>query len=200
MTIPCRSEAISMLKEASKMNPGPWVKHAYYVGEAAHYLAEKLGLDSEKAYVLGLLHDIGRRAGVYGMRHSYDGYKYLKSQGYEDAARICLTHVAFTYLNEIIIVGQWDGTKAMYDEVKTLLEGYVEDDYDRLIKLCDYISLPSGFTIIEKRLVDMTLRSGFNEYTLPRWQSTFEIKDDFEKRLGHNIYKLLPGIKENLLT
>lgn len=29
-------------------------------------------------------------------------------------------------------------------------------DYDKLIKLCDYLSLSSGVVLIEKRIVDIT--------------------------------------------
>lgn len=72
-----------------------------------------------------------------------------------------------------------------------------DTDYDKLIKLCDYLSLPSGFCLIEKRLVDMALRGGINEYTIPRWKSTFEIKQYFEENIGKSIYSLLPNIREN---
>ena len=33
---------------------------------------------------MGLLHDIGRREGVTGMRHTLDGYRYLLEQGFDD--------------------------------------------------------------------------------------------------------------------
>ncbi|WP_423738410.1 hypothetical protein ACUH7Y_16435 [Clostridium beijerinckii] len=72
-----------------------------------------------------------------------------------------------------------------------------ETDYDRLIKLCDYLSLPNGFVLIEKRIVDIALRGGINEYTIPRWKSTFKIKEYFEEKIGKSIYSLLPNVKEN---
>lgn len=49
-------------------------------------------MDVEKAYILGLLHDIGRKFGVRHLGHVYDGYVYMKSLGYDEVAKICLTH------------------------------------------------------------------------------------------------------------
>lgn len=45
------------------------------------------------------------------------------------------------------------------------------NDYDRLIQLCDALSFPTGPTYIEKRLVDVALRYGFNELTIPKWEA-----------------------------
>ncbi len=62
--IPNKMEAHNMLKEAEALNPGPWVAHSKNVARAAALLAEHIEtLDVETAYVLGLLHDIGRRNG-----------------------------------------------------------------------------------------------------------------------------------------
>ncbi|MCR4934321.1 MAG: HDOD domain-containing protein, partial [Lachnospiraceae bacterium] len=76
-----------LLKEAEVLNPGAWVKHSENVALAAKLIAEKCGMDSDKAYVLGLLHDIGRRFGVSYLAHVYDGYHYLLDLGYNEAAR-----------------------------------------------------------------------------------------------------------------
>lgn len=195
--IPNLEEAKMMLNEAQKLSPTPWVEHSLNVAEAAKLIAEEIpGMDSKKAYILGLLHDIGRRAGRWGMRHAVDGYDYLVSKGYEDAARICITHVSFEYNNEKVVVGNWDDFK----EAKTFALSYLTkieyNDYDNLIKLCDSLSLPEGFCLIEKRLIDMALRGGVNEYTLPRWKSTFEIKEYFETKMGKSIYSVLPGAVE----
>lgn len=196
--IPTLEEALSMLKEAEKLNPGPWIQHSMYVGQAAKLIAEQTSdLDPEKAYVLGLLHDIGRRAGVFGMRHSVDGYNYLIEKGYDSSARICLSHVSFKYNDKVIIVGKWDGTKEEHNFIVDYLSKNEYTDYDKLIQLCDYISLPSGFCLMEKRLVEMTIRGGVNEYTLPRWKSTFQSQKYFEEKIGKSIYSLLPNVVEN---
>jgi len=197
-SMPTTEEAIDLLKEAEIRNPGPWINHSYFVAQAAKLIAQNIkGLDADVAYILGLLHDIGRREGIHGMKHSFDGYSFAINKGYDLVARICLTHVAFKHNDRSVIVGKWDGTESEYQLVLDYVNSIVENDYDRLIKLCDYISLPSGFCLLEKRIVDITMRSGFNELTLPRWKSTFEIKEYFEEKIGKSIYEILPNVVEN---
>lgn len=41
-------------------------------------------MDATKAYILGLLHDIGRKFGTRHLGHVYDGYKYMLSLGYDE--------------------------------------------------------------------------------------------------------------------
>ncbi|OOM80133.1 HD domain-containing protein [Clostridium sp. BL-8] len=196
--VPSLEESKMLLKEAEDLNPGPWVMHSMYVAEGAKLIAEQTeNLNPEVAYVLGMLHDIGRREGVHAMRHGLDGYRYAISNGYELVAQICLSHTAFKYNNEVVVVGRWDGTIEEYNFVKDYLSRIEETDYDKLIKLCDYLALPSGFILIEKRIVDIALRGGINEYAIPRWESTFEIKDYFEEKIRKSIYSLLPNVKEN---
>jgi len=197
--IPTLEEAKLMLVEAENLNPGSWVKHSLNVAEAAKLIAEQTeDMDPELAYILGLLHDIGRRRyGIIGMRHSIDGYMYAIEHGYDLVARICLSHVAFSYNNKVIIVGKWNGTEEEHNFIVNYLSKTEETDYDKLIKLCDYIALDSGFLLMEKRLVDVAIRGGVNEYTIPRWKSSFEIKDYFEQKIRKSIYNVLPGVIEN---
>ena len=84
--------ALQELKRAGEFNSGPWVKHAAHVAAAAKILAGASGLNPEKAFVCGQLHDIGRRTGVAAMRHIRDGYDYAAARGWNEVARICLTH------------------------------------------------------------------------------------------------------------
>ena len=92
-----RKAAEAALKEAEKLNPGPWGDHSRYVAKACRNIAARCdGLSEETAYCLGLLHDIGRYAGVTSERHLIDGYRYCSSRGWEKAAQICISH-AFMY-------------------------------------------------------------------------------------------------------
>lgn len=53
------------LKIAAAMNHGPWEDHSRNVARAAQRIAARCPeMNSEKAYVCGLLHDIGRRTGM----------------------------------------------------------------------------------------------------------------------------------------
>ena len=62
---PSRKEALTLLQDAERRNPSPWAGHSRVAASCAERIAARCpGMDADKAYVLGLLHDIGRRAGV----------------------------------------------------------------------------------------------------------------------------------------
>ena len=64
------------LREAAESNPGAWAEHSRYVAEACKNIASHCkDLSSEQAYIFGLLHDIGRYAGVSSERHLIDRWK-----------------------------------------------------------------------------------------------------------------------------
>lgn len=56
------------------------------------------------------------------------------------------------------------------------------DDYDRLIQLCDAISLPDGACIVEKRLVDVALRHGVTELSIEKWKAFLQLKKQFDRK------------------
>ena len=90
---PSIEEANRLLEEAERCNPGLWVAHSRCVAECAGKIAGACdGLNPEKAYVLGLLHDIGRKFGTRHLGHVYDGWKYMGELGYPEVGRVCLTH------------------------------------------------------------------------------------------------------------
>lgn len=110
--------AISELELAGQMNPGPWTDHSKNVAMVARMIAEHCsGLDSEKAYVLGLLHDIDRRNGVAAVRHIINGYDYAISKGWDEPARICLTH-SFPVKDIETDIGKKDITAFQYGFIK----------------------------------------------------------------------------------
>ena len=46
-----------------------------------------------------------------------------------------------------------------------------------LIQLCDGLALPNGFCLLEKRLLDVSMRYGCNEHTVTAGEHYIEIKD-----------------------
>jgi len=197
LSIPTLAEANQFLEESERLNSGPWVAHSMYAAQAAELIAAHLpGLDPARARIFGLLHDIGRRFGVTDMRHVLDGYRFLAERGFEEAGRICLTH-SFPIPDAHCGSGEWDGSAAEFSFIQDYLQRTRYNDYDRLLQLCDALALPSGFCLIEKRLLDVTLRRGFNACTLAKWKAFLQIQRDFEAVIGHSIYDLLPGVVEN---
>ena len=59
--LPTREEAIALVRDGLACNPGPWGRHCLTAAHCAEKIASACGdMDSEKAYILGLLHDIGK--------------------------------------------------------------------------------------------------------------------------------------------
>ncbi len=186
---PDRERAKALLAEAEERNPGPWGNHSRTVAHCAEKIAFACGdMDSEKAYVLGLLHDIGRRFGVRHLGHVSDGYSYMRELGYEDAARICLTH---SFHNQSIeeYIGKFDTTEEERELIETALAQVTMDDYDRLLQLCDAMAGSEGVLDIEERMNDVKARYGF--YPQSKWDSNMQLKAYFEEKTKRNIYDVV---------
>ena len=197
MKVPTRIQAEGFISEAQILNPGQWIQHSYFAAKAAEAIAKHHPtLDHDTAFVLGYLHDIGRIAGVTDMRHIFDGYTFLMERGFDKAAQICLTH-SFPIKDIRHVAAKWDCSREELEFLKEYLASVEFDDYDRLIQLCDALALPEGFCLIEKRLMDVALRHGVNEFSVSRWKEYLRIQEDFGKAIGQSIYKVLPGVIEN---
>lgn len=183
--LPSKDEAMNLINEAYDMNPGPWREHSIVVAESAYRIAKECtDMNADKAYILGLLHDIGRRFGVTGLAHIIDGYNYLMGLGYSEAARICITHsFAIKDINTSIVKNDVsdDDTQKIID----LFNSYQYDDYDRLIQVCDSIAMPHGPVGIEKRMTDVKERYG--EYPQNKWDKHIELKRYFEEKMGKKL-------------
>mgnify|MGYP005781685479 FL=1 len=193
------STAENALVWAERQNPGKWAAHSRFAALACKNIASRCeGMSAELAYCFGLLHDIGRYAGVSSERHLIDGYRFCIERGWEKAAQICISH-AFMIQDIRSSIGTFDVTETDFRFLENFVKNAVYDDYDRLVQLCDALALPTGFCILEKRFVDVTIRYGVHPYTVDRWKKVLEIKADFEGKINGSIYDLLPGAIENSL-
>ncbi|MGM9942224.1 MAG: HD domain-containing protein [Bulleidia sp.] len=184
-----REEAERLLQEAEQCNPGPWGDHSRTAGYIAETIAAACGdMDSEKAYVMGLLHDIGRKFGITGLRHVTDGYRYMKELGYDDIAGICLTH-SFNNRNLDEYIGKKDISEEETQWLISVLQNIEYDDYDRLIQLCDALAGNGIVLDCEERMMDVRNRYGY--YPQTKWDTNLKLKEYFEAKTGHNIYELL---------
>lgn len=189
--------AKNALMWAEKQNPGAWVAHSEYVAAACRNIAEKCdNLSAEQAYIYGILHDIGRYAGISSERHLLDGYRYCKARNWDKAAQICISH-AFMIQDIETSIGKFDMPENDYAFMREFIRSAQYDDYDYLVQLCDALALPSGFCLLEKRFVDVAIRYGMQPATIARWKRTLEIKEYFENKIGVSVYRLLPDVIEN---
>lgn len=194
--IPTRETAEKLLQEAEKCNPGPWGNHSRTVAHCAEKIAQSCSdMDSEKAYVLGLMHDIGRKFGVRHLGHVSDGFSYMKSLGYDEAAKICLTH---SFNNQTVdeYIGKFDTSEEELRMIVSELGKVVIDDYDRLIQLCDSLAGSGWVMDIEERMNDVKTRYG--SYPKEKWNSNLKLKQYFEERTGRNIYDVVEKKTFNL--
>jgi hypothetical protein len=199
--LPTVERAEAYLREAEQMVPGPWVGHVRHVAGAARAIAcVHPELDTDVAYVFGLLHDIGYRGGfaVPSVRHILDGHAFMRAEGYEASARICLTHSFPAPVKDTgAFASPWDCPPEERAYVQAFLDGLEYTAYDRLIQLCDCLSMPTGYCLVEKRFVDVVLRHGFNDLTLAKWRAYLGLRDEFDRAVGGSIYRLLPGVIEH---
>lgn len=195
--LPTKKEAELELHLANELNPGPWANHSKNVAIAAETIAKFCKLDEEKAYIFGLLHDIGRRNGPSGIKHTIDGYHYMLSKNWGEVADICLTH-SYPTKNIYHDIGNMDISPEEQVKLQQFISNRNYTDYDKLIILCDSLALPDRLCIIEQRFVDTTIRYGVFPFTILRWTATYELKDYFESKLNCSIYEILPGIKESI--
>ena len=75
------------------------------------------------------------------MRHIYAGYLFMISLGYDDSARICLTH-SFPYKN----IGAYNGQNDCSEEETEYIKNYIDmleyNDYDKLIQRMNELGIP----------------------------------------------------------
>ena len=185
---PSRETAHALLTSAVAQNPGPWGDHSYVAAHCAEAIAAACGMDAEKAYVLGLLHDIGRRFRVRDLGHLYYGWQYMQRLGFPTVARICLSH-SFPNQDLSLYIGKIDIPHEEAEHVKELLAAMVFDDYDRLIHLCDALAGSEGVLDIEERMADVKRRYG--SYPQAQWDQNLALKRYFEEKAGKDIYSIV---------
>ncbi len=186
---PSRQEAEQLLKEAEAMNPGPWGNHSRVVAYCAERIASLSGLDADKAYVLGLLHDIGRRYGRSHLKHVSDGYNFMMSLGYDAVAKVCLTHSFDEHPEMKRFIGEADIAEDEKAKLSEALKNVQIDDYDRLIQLCDAIAGTDRVVDVVERMNDVKERYG--SYDQQKWDTNLALKAYFEQKMGRDLYEAL---------
>ena len=187
--LPSREDAERLLQDAEKSNPGPWGDHSRTAAHCAEKIAAACGdMDQDKAYILGLLHDIGRKFGVRHLGHVSDGYSYMMELGYDEVAKICLTH---SFNNQVVCeyIGKFDTSTEEKSLIESKLISYQFDEYDRLIQLCDALAGSAGVLDIESRMADVMARYGF--YPIEKWNKNLWLKKHFEEKSGRDIYTVV---------
>ena len=186
-------KALQMLEEyRNKTKDTNWIDHSICVGNSAGKIAEKLGLDVEKAKTLEYIHDIGKGIGEF-LEHPQNGYQYIKEQGYDDEyANVCLTH-SFLNNDYMCTIGWMPEENA---DLSNFVQTHEYTIYEKIINLCDMICTNVNVTL-EKRLIDIMIRRGIFENTIYFVKEIQKLKKAFDNMLGFNVYTLFPDILDN---
>lgn len=165
--------------------------HCCLVACCAEMIASRLQyLDVQKAYIFGLLHDYGKMicdADSKQYFHGLTGYNEMNKLGFDEVARVCLTH---TFPDK-----DFKYTEYTYPEMrktKKILSSIEYNDYDRLIQLCDLLVTGMSFGTIKERMAYVK-----DKYRLPtilikkRYRQALRLKNYFDRRCGCDVYRLL---------
>ncbi len=184
-------------KEDLEIDSNRWVKHCIFVAIAAGRIADAIGLDSDYAISLGYIHDIGRK--ISHPNHTIAGYEYMIENGFPVEARSCLTH-SFIDNNIYYTAGGIPEPQWRFDYMNDFLLSTELTPYDNIVQLCDLFCLETGFTTIERRLLDITTRKGVYDTSLVHFEKTMELKARIEEMLGCSLYDLFPEIDMEALA
>ncbi len=163
MTMPSLNEAKILFEKACKITDeynlqdglpqGTSRRHYLRVAENAKLIASKTAyLKPEKAYILGLLHDYGeytthRNPNLF---HGTAGYDEMMKLGYDEVAKICLTHSFFC--KDILLEDYAAYPAAEVQRAAEYIKHHPLDDYDKLIQVSDLMVKGYQNTKIEDRL------------------------------------------------
>lgn len=151
------------------INTSSWVTHSLYEAKAAQKLAEILVLDAEKAGILALLHDYGRKF-THDFSHVTRGFEALVDEGWVEEARATITHSFINagrcancdpaeegfYIDESGNPKWREGTEK--DDVTEVLEHLQYDDYDMILNIADLMATDRGITSPYERVQDVATR------------------------------------------
>ncbi len=176
---------------ARGLTPDESVYHYLDVSQCAEKIASHCGLDSHKAKILGLFHDYGEyiERTVPGTFHGTAGYDEMMKLGYDEIARVCLTHSFWE--------GVYDPEHFSYDKKEVARAGMLIskmelDDYDYLIQLSDMLCCHRTFVKLEERIayiVNKYKRSSKEAENMKK--AAEKLKERFDKLCKQDIYELL---------
>jgi len=151
------------------INKSSWISHSLVEARLCSTLASKCGLDTEKAFKLGLLHDYGRKFN-HGPIHPILGMEKLFDLGYYEESIGCLTHsflngnffACYAPSKNYIVDEQLRAIPTNMDIVNSdlfsFLTKYTYSDYDRILNIADLMATDGMVVSPERRILDIEKR------------------------------------------
>ena len=180
-------------------DPKTWfMYHNHIYGSA--YMAKELAkrtntVDPDRAFILGLMHDIGRLHEEHEKTfHGLIGYKKFINID-KDVARISLTHM-FPW-NKIYdyehVKYLFFGRQDEYEFTKSFINNTELTETDKLIQISDSIANAFGFVTIEQRNEEYAKRHG-HSIPIEALKDMLSLKKHYDEKLGFDIYNLFNEI------
>ena len=200
-------EYIEKLKEYDinkGRDPSTWFmyhNHVYGVANVSKLIASRLdGISPERAFVLGLLHDVGRITERHEQRfHGVLGYEYLKDID-KEAARISMTHMfPLSYIDDYECVEKsFFGKKEDYDFVKQFLQDNPINQTDKIVQISDALANAYGVVTIQERNEEYMKRHkcSISEKIL---NNMCALKTQFDDLLGADLYDLMKYLPKDYM-
>ena len=179
-----------------------WENHSRDVARVCEIVAKAAGMDSDLAYMKGLLHDVYKSIErdneifievdgneIMSMTHPFKGYRLLMEKGFPEAARSALTHTFYNIYE--VLDGGFD-SRLMPDDLDFLKKWLSEnefDDYDKLTQLADNMVGWKGVMTIDDRFCDILSRHPVSNPT-SALKKLYELKDHFDDLIDGNVYEL----------
>lgn len=179
------------LNEKMGLERGISRKHYGNVAFCACEIAKNCGMDHQKAYIFGLLHDYGEyiEDTVEGTFHGTAGYDEMLKMGYDDVARICLTH---SFWEDIYDPEYFTYHSSEIIRAKEIISDLVCDDYDKLIQLCDLMSCGDKIVNIEYRIDWIAKKYKLDtSKSVLRKEKAIKLKQYFDKKCKQDVYKVV---------
>ena len=169
-----------------------YIYHTTNVADAAYRIAQKCNLDTQKAYIAGLLHDYGKiqNEKKSGLAHFIVGYEKMIELGFDFVAKICLSH---SFPIKDFSFDDYSSYKIEdLIKVKNILSKVEYDEYDRLIQLCDIFFEGTNKVTYQKRIECIKNRYNLTDKQLKSLTIGAENnKLFFDKLCGCDVYSIL---------
>lgn len=172
--------------------------HIFNVAKIAEFIAKQTlssphPLDPDTAYILGLIHDIGRIKDETKTKvpHGLEGFHFLIKSGLKELAPISLTH---NFISKEIKQEDFPVyNPKQIREVQNHLSAIEYNDYDRLIQLADLFSRGDEILSIQERI---NKNKEFYHTALSFEPQIFSLRNHFNQKYNINIERLVDVLFE----
>lgn len=175
--------------------------HCLHVAEIATKIAKHINIDSNKCYIFGLLHKLGK----FNLDRfcGLAGYEIAMENNEPELAKICITHFYSKNMKEINLINFPNNEFRIQDMKKTidLIKTFQFNDYDKLLKLCNFIVVNNTINI-ENNFENNKIKHKYEinaKYYHNLHNEIINLKQYFENKYSFSLDKLINNINNTII-